>query len=95
MLFLYISGNGQPTQPVSYAKFLKRFMPLWYKKKVDEREQMENLTAREREVAIFNEKRDMKKALERICFDMLDIDGNGVIDIVDLMQLCSHFHAKK
>jgi Ca2+-binding EF-hand superfamily protein len=56
---------------------------------------MENLTPREREVAIFNEKRDMKKALERICFDMLDIDGNGVIDIVDLMQLCSHFHAKK
>ena len=95
MLFLYISENGEPTQPVSYVKFLKSFMPLWFKRKADEREQMENMSAREKEVAIFNERRDMKKALERISFDMLDIDGNGVIDIVDLMQLCSHFHAKK
>jgi hypothetical protein len=70
-------------------------MPLWFKKKNDEKENMENMSGKDKEIFIFNERRDLKKALERICFDMLDIDGNGVIDIVDLMQLCSHFHFKK
>jgi len=32
MLFLYISGYAQLSQPVSYKQFLKKLMPLWWKK---------------------------------------------------------------
>ena len=33
----------------------------------------------------------MKKEVELIAFKMLDLDGDGIINVVDLMQLCANF----
>jgi hypothetical protein len=29
---------------------------------------------------------------EKVLFDLLDIDGDGVLNLYDLFLLCSHFH---
>lgn len=35
--------------------------------------------------------RDRKKDVELMVFKMLDLDGDGILNIIDLMTLCSHF----
>jgi hypothetical protein len=39
-----------------------------------------------------NEKRRRLRHSEKIVFDLLDVDGDGIINLHDMFQLCSHFH---
>ena len=39
-----------------------------------------------------NEKRQRMRESEKIVFELLDIDGDGVLNLYDLFLLCSHFH---
>ena len=39
-----------------------------------------------------NERRQRLRNSEKIVFDLLDIDGDGILNLYDLFQLCSHFH---
>lgn len=45
----------------------------------------------EKEQLLFQEKRQQKKDVELMVFRLLDLDGDKVLNIIDLMTLCAHF----
>lgn len=89
MLFRYMSDCRTDLQKarVNYRQFLNKFDILW-PKKPESKERKDDATIAQDE---FNEKKRYDLAVNKLAFDILDIDGDGELTILDLVWLCSNF----
>ena len=90
MLFRYISDcrTDLESARVNYEEFLRKFDVLWPKKPEPKGRKDESTLAQEEWLAgLQNEER-----LNKLAFNILDIDGDNEISILDLVWVCSNFN---
>ena len=89
MLFRYMSDCRTDLQKarVNYQTFLNKFDILW-PKKPESKDRKDEATIDQEN---FNAKMKYDNAINKLAFDLLDIDGDGELSILDLVWLYSNF----
>ena len=92
MIYNYLS-DGAPLIHINIKIFIKKFFSFWPKKK-DEEEEENNKRKKSIHMDVFQKKEEEKqklKDLNKVAFEIFDIDKDGQLNVLDLITLSTSF----